>query len=59
MHNEWLFIGLILIIAPIVPLAATVIPDIIGPRKPGQIKSQTYECGVETVGETWIQFKVQ
>ena len=59
MLNDWLFIGLILVIAPIIPLAATVIPDFIGPRKPSQLKSQTYECGVETVGETWIQFKVQ
>ena len=22
-------------------------------------KRQTYECGIETVGDTWIQFKVQ
>ena len=59
MINEWLFIGLIVIIAPLIPLAATVIPDIIGPRKPSKLKSETYECGMETVGETWIQYKVQ
>jgi NADH-quinone oxidoreductase subunit A len=29
------------------------------PRKPNSIKQDTYECGVETVGETWVQFKVQ
>ena len=27
--------------------------------KPDPIKNDTYECGVETVGETWVQFKVQ
>ena len=29
------------------------------PRKANAIKMQTYECGVETVGDTWVQFKVQ
>ena len=33
-------------------------PDL-APRKPNPIKQQTYECGIETVGETWVQFKVQ
>ena len=23
------------------------------------MKSSTYECGLETVGETWVQFRVQ
>jgi len=23
------------------------------------LKNETYECGMETVGDTWIQFKVQ
>ena len=27
------------------------------PAEPDQ--QQTYECGIETVGDTWIQFKVQ
>lgn len=57
--QEWLYIGVFLIIAPILPAAALLIPRIIAPRKPNPIKQQTYECGIETVGETWIQFKVQ
>ncbi len=32
---------------------------LLGPKKPGRIKQQTYECGLETVGESWVQFKVQ
>jgi len=32
---------------------------LLGPRKPNLIKQQTYECGVETVGDSWVQFKVQ
>ncbi len=59
MHNDWLFIGIFLVIAPILPGLALLIPRIIAPRKPNPLKSQTYECGIETVGETWVQFKAQ
>ena len=58
--NPWLFIGIFLIIAPIFPIiAALIIPRLLAPRKPNRIKEQTYECGIETVGDTWVQFKVQ
>ncbi|MCX8062918.1 MAG: NADH-quinone oxidoreductase subunit A [Anaerolineales bacterium] len=59
MLNDWLFIGLMLIIAPIFPIAALIIPRILAPKKPSPLKSQTYECGIETVGDTWVQFKAQ
>lgn len=59
MLNDWLYIGLILIIAPIFPIIALIIPRILAPHKPSSLKSETYECGVKTVGETWVQFKVQ
>ena len=57
--NEWLFIGVFLLLAPVFPGVALVIPRIIAPRKPNPIKTQTYECGMETVGDTWVQFRVQ
>lgn len=57
--NEWLFIGIFLLLAPVFPGAALLIPRLIAPRKPNPTKQQTYECGVETVGDTYIQFKVQ
>jgi NADH:ubiquinone oxidoreductase subunit 3 (subunit A) len=28
------------------------------PRHPGQEKERTYECGLETEGPTWIQFRI-
>ena len=59
MLNDWLFIGLLLIFAPLLPGAALIIARFISPRKPNRIKKETYECGVETVGDTWVQFKVQ
>jgi NADH:ubiquinone oxidoreductase subunit 3 (subunit A) len=27
-------------------------------RKPGTVKSETYECGVEPIGPPWVQFKI-
>jgi NADH-quinone oxidoreductase subunit A len=60
MQNEpWLFIGLFLVLAPVFPAVALLIPRLIAPKKPNVIKSQAYECGIETVGDSWVQFKVQ
>ena len=59
MHNEWLFIGLFLIVGLIIPIAALIIARILAPRKPNAIKQSTYECGMETVGDNWVQFKAQ
>ena len=57
--EQWLYIGVFLLIAPLLPAAAILIPRIIAPRKPNKIKQDTYECGIETVGDTWVQFRVQ
>lgn len=59
MPNEWLFIGVFLLLAPVFPILALIIPKILAPKKPNIIKQQTYECGIETVGESRVQFKVQ
>jgi NADH-quinone oxidoreductase subunit A len=59
MQNDWLFIGIFLLMAPVFPALALVIPRLIAPRKPNPLKSQTYECGIETYGDTWVQFKAQ
>jgi NADH:ubiquinone oxidoreductase subunit 3 (subunit A) len=57
--NDWIYIGVFLLLAPVFPALALVIPRLIAPRKPNVIKNQTYECGIETVGPSWVQFKVQ
>jgi NADH-quinone oxidoreductase subunit A len=59
MLNDWVFIGVFLVLAPILPAVALLIPRVIAPKKPNPLKSQTYECGIETVGDTWVQFRVQ
>lgn len=59
MYTDWQFILLFIVIAPILPAVPMLINWLLGPRKPNLIKQQTYECGVETVGDSWVQFKVQ
>jgi len=59
MLNDWIFIGIFLLLAPVFPAMALLIPKLIAPRKPNPLKSETYECGIETYGETWVQFKAQ
>lgn len=31
---------------------------IVAPRSKNQMKSETYECGIETQGPSWLQFKI-
>ncbi len=57
--DQWLYIGIFLLLAPVFPALALVIPRLIAPKKPNPIKLQTYECGIETVGESRVQFKIQ
>ena len=59
MQNEWLYIGLFLVIGIIVPIVPLVFARLVAPRKPNPIKQSTYECGIETVGDSWVQFKAQ
>ncbi len=59
MQNEWLYIGIFLVIGIIVPIVPLVFSRLVAPRKPNPIKLSTYECGIETVGDSWVQFKAQ
>ncbi len=59
MLSDWMFIGLFFIVAAALPGAAIGIAGLLAPRKPNKLKDETYECGIETVGDTWIQFKAQ
>lgn len=59
MLDSWVFVALLLIAGLLLPGVAIFANWILGPRKPNSIKESTYECGIETVGETWVQLKGQ
>jgi NADH-quinone oxidoreductase subunit A len=53
------FIVVFSLIAFSVPILGLAAAWLLRPKLPGEIKNAIYECGLETVGETWVQFKVQ
>ena len=57
--NPWILVGLFFIVGLLIPVGAIVVAMILNPKKPNPIKKTTYECGIETVGESWVQFKAQ
>jgi len=57
--SQWIYIGLFFIVGLIIPVGAIAAAWILGPKRPNPIKQSTYECGIETVGESWVQFKAQ
>jgi len=55
------YIGLFLVVAILFGVTTILLPFIlrfirIVPHKPDALKNSTYECGMETVGKTWVQF---
>ena len=55
------YIGLFLVVAILFAVTTLLLPFSlrfirIVPYKPNPIKSSTYECGMETVGKSWVQF---
>ncbi|MBI2853599.1 MAG: NADH-quinone oxidoreductase subunit A [Chloroflexi bacterium] len=55
-----LFILVIVLFISALPIAAFIFRLIgLAPHKPTQVKTSTYESGMETVGKSWIQFNVR
>lgn len=59
MLEQYAFVLILSVLAFVVPLSAVVLGFLLGPRRPDPIKSGTYESGVETIGDTWVQFRAQ
>jgi NADH-quinone oxidoreductase subunit A len=56
---NYVFVGMLLLGAIGFALAPLVVVALVAPRKRSLAKSDIYECGVRTTGETWIRFKIQ
>ena len=59
MLKDYELIGLLFLVGFALPILAILAGTILGPRKPNEVKNDTYECGMETFGPSWVQFKVQ
>jgi len=62
-YSPYLFIFLLMIAAvafALTPLAlAWLWAKRFSPRKPGPVKNAIYECGLESKGDAWVQFKAE
>ena len=61
MLTNYGYIGLFLIVAILFTVSTLLIPTAlrflkIVPHKPSPVKNSTFECGMETIGKTWVQF---
>jgi NADH-quinone oxidoreductase subunit A len=59
--NEFGYVSILLVFAVIFPALPLTISALfrmlkIRPEAPDPVKSDTYECGVETEGDSWVQF---
>jgi NADH-quinone oxidoreductase subunit A len=55
------FIGLFLIVTILVAATMVLLPVLlrligIVPHKPNKVKNSTFECGMETIGKSWVRF---
>lgn len=58
MSKEFAVIGIFLLGGIAFALIGIVTNWLLSPKKPNPVKESTYECGPETQGPTWVQFKI-
>ena len=61
MLTNYGYIGLFLVVAVLFTLFMVIIPIVLRflkvvPSNPNPIKNSIFECGMETIGKTWVQF---
>jgi len=59
--TNYAYIGLFVIVAILFSLFLVILPIVfrflrVVPHNPSPVKNATFECGVETIGKTWVQF---
>jgi NADH-quinone oxidoreductase subunit A len=66
--SDYNFVGVFVVVAILFPFVALGAAWIFRPyglaglrrsKKPTPVKTDTYECGLETFGDTWVQFRAQ
>jgi len=60
-YSAWQYLGVLMVAAvlfAVLPLGmAFVWARLFSPPKPGAVKNATYECGLESRGDAWVQFR--
>ncbi len=58
MNQDFLTLGIILLGAIAFGIIILLTNWFFRPKRPGDEKEMTYECGLDTVGPTWVQFRI-
>ena len=56
---QYLFVGIFVVFSAIFALIPLILAWFLAPKKPSADKQATYECGLASEGEPWIQYHVQ
>lgn len=59
MLEQYGFIAILALIAAVFPFVGLAVAWLLRPKRPNPLKNSIYECGIETIGETWVQFRAQ
>ena len=57
--QQYLFIAILTVVAIVLGVAPLILAKFVAPKKPGHVKQSAYECGIESQGDPWVQFRVQ
>lgn len=57
--ETYAFVGILSAVGIGFPIVGLLVAWLLRPKRPNPIKKSTYECGIETMGDTWVQFKAQ
>ncbi len=57
--QQYVLIGCLTLAAIVMAVLPLVLARFIAPKKPGASKNAAYECGLESTGDSWMQFRVQ
>lgn len=59
MVYNYIFIGLLILVAAAFAAGPLLLVSILAPKKKSKNKGESYECGVITVGDSWLRFRMQ
>ncbi len=57
--QQYVFVGVLALASLFLGTAPLLLARLVAPKKPGKTKQAPYECGLESKGDSWIQFRME
>lgn len=58
MISDYVFVLFTILLAVVFVGAGLIVSRLVAPNRPNKWKNSSYECGEDTIGDTWIPFNV-